>query len=53
MIQQVNAASAHVKAMDSVGGLERLSPVGPSSADFLSAYILSDPFISNFSCWWH
>lgn len=33
MIQQVNAASAHINAMDSAGGLERLSP-GRRSLDF-------------------
>lgn len=33
MIQQVNAASAHINAMDSAGGLERLSP-GRHSLDF-------------------
>lgn len=47
MIQQVNAASAHINAMDSAGGLERLSP-GRRSLDFSLSlvYILIDPFIS-------
>lgn len=36
MIQQVNAASAHINAMDSAGGLERLSP-----ARWISLYLSS------------